>query len=93
VKLKLLRERGLPASVAPDYELDHRVALALGGNPRSLTNLELQPWDGPDGAKRKDRLERRLQQLVCAGQLALDEAQRALYFDWQAATLRYNSKN
>ena len=85
VKAKLLREQGLPASAAPDYELDHRVPLALGGHPRNLKNLMLQPWEGEAGAKKKDRLERKLQQLVCAYAVPLYEARRAIYVDWQAA--------
>lgn len=89
VKLKLLREQALPASVAIDFELDHRIPLALGGHPRNLKNLMLQPWEGKDGAKVKDRLERRLQKLVCAGQLLLDEARRAIYVDWPAAYRTY----
>lgn len=89
VKLKLLREASIPKQRAPDFELDHRVALALGGHPRSLENLALQPWEGDAGAKRKDRLERRLQELVCAGKVALDRAQQALYFDWEAAYRDY----
>ena len=89
VKLKLLKEQGLPASDAAEFELDHRVPLALGGNPRNLQNLMLQPWEGKDGAKVKDRLERRLQVLVCAGKLLLDDARRAIYFDWQGAYRTY----
>jgi hypothetical protein len=89
VKLKLLREQGRPSSAAPEFELDHRVPLALGGSPRSLANLQLQPWEGDDGAKKKDRLERRLQTLVCSGKVGLDEARRAMYFNWQAALPKY----
>ncbi len=89
VKLKLMRDSNLPADRASDFELDHRVALALGGHPRALENLSLQPWEGEAGAKRKDRLERRLQQLVCAGKVALDRAQGALYFDWEAAYVEF----
>lgn len=89
VKLKLLRERGLEASAASDFELDHRAPLALGGHPRNPQNLMLQPWEGPDGAKVKDRLERRLQQLVCSGKLLLDDARRAIYVDWKAAYRTY----
>lgn len=51
--------------------------------------MALQPWEGESGAKRKDRLERRLQQLVCAGKVALDRAQRALYFDCEASYKEY----
>lgn len=85
VKLKLMREQSVPATEATSFELDHRVPLALGGHPRNLKNLTLQHWEGEDGAKKKDRLERALQRLVCASKVLLDDARRAIYFDWQAA--------
>ena len=85
VKAKLMREQDLPASSAREYELDHRIPLALGGHPRSPDNLMLQRWDGDDGAKVKDRLERRLQQLVCSGKVLLDNARREIYVDWKGA--------
>lgn len=90
IEHKLLRDRGLPTEAAVKYELDHIVPLALGGHPRSLKNLMLQPWEGDDGAKKKDQLERRLQRLVCAGSLDLREAQAAIYFDWKAALEKYS---
>lgn len=89
VKLKLLREVALPPANASNYELDHRVPLALGGHPRALANLRLQRWEGPEGAKEKDRLEKRLQTLVCAGTVPLQEARSATYWDWPAAYRRY----
>ncbi len=63
--------------------------LGLGGHPRDLKNVELQPWEGEDGAKRKDGLERRLQRLVCAGSEPLATAQRAIYQEWKDAYRRY----
>jgi hypothetical protein len=89
VKSKLIPEAGIPQADAGLYELDHRVALAVGGHPRTLLNLKLQKWEGEDGAKRKDVLERRLQLLVCSDRLPLRDAQAAQYFDWQAAYLRF----
>lgn len=89
VKKKLLREAGIGEEHISEYELDHIVPLALGGHPRSLDNLMLQPWEGTDGAKRKDRLEVKLQCLVCAGQVPLQEAQQEIYTDWQAAYHKY----
>lgn len=91
VKRRLLREAGVDASHAGDYELDHVVPLALGGHPRSLENLRLQPWEGSAGAKRKDRIEVKMQCLVCAGRLPLASAQQAIYADWQDAEHRYAS--
>ena len=90
VKKKLMREAGLDPSLARDYELDHIIPLALGGSPRSIDNLMLQPWEGEDGAKKKDKLEVRLQKCVCAGALDLTEAQEAISADWQAASRRYS---
>lgn len=89
VKRKLLRNAGQSESATQNYELDHIVPLALGGHPRSLDNLMLQPWEGSDGAKRKDRLEVKLQCLVCTGQVPLADAQREIYRDWQGAYHRY----
>jgi hypothetical protein len=89
VKRKLLREGGIAQGSMADYELDHRVPLALGGHPRNLANLALQPWTGENGAKRKDILERRLQALVCANKVGLQAAQSAIYVNWQAAYRRY----
>jgi hypothetical protein len=85
------------------YELDHIIPLSLGGNPRKLSNLQLQPWDGEHGAWRKDRLEERLHQMVCGGRLGLHEAQACIANDWETCArffsmrtsrhLRASSKN
>jgi hypothetical protein len=92
VKAKLLRESGLDQSLMPDYELDHIIPLALGGHPRKLANLTLQPWDGEHGAKRKDLLERRLQILVCRGELNLNEAQACIAEDWEACEVQHSAR-
>ena len=89
VKQKLMRQQSIAIETVGSYELDHRIPLALGGHPRNINNLMLQPWEGEDGAKKKDRLERALQRLVCASQVMLDEARRAIFFDWQAAFQTY----
>lgn len=87
VKQRLLQEAGQPPEAAGDYELDHIVPLALGGHPSSPSNLMLQPW--PE-AKRKDRIEVKLQCLVCSGQVELGQAQREIFEDWRAAYARYS---
>lgn len=89
VKFKLMRERGLDTANASDYELDHIIPLALGGHPRNLKNLMLQPGEGEDGAKRKDRLEVKLQCLVCSGQVTLELARDGIFDNWQSAYQRY----
>ena len=89
VKRKLMREAGIDAARIGDYELDHIVPLALGGHPRKLSNLMLQPWQGEHGAKLKDGLEVRLQSLVCHGTLDLTDAQVCIARDWEACALQY----
>jgi hypothetical protein len=89
VKKKLMREAGIDAARIGDYELDHIVPLTLGGHPRKLSNLMLQPWEGEHGAKSKDILEVRLKSLVCHGKLDLTDAQVCIAQDWEACALKY----
>ncbi len=63
------------------YEIDHLVPLELGGSNRPA-NLWPQPVAD---AKRKDRVEEQLHDLVCAGRMSLDAAQRAIERDWHTA--------
>ncbi len=62
-----------------DYELDHLLPIGLGGHPRSLKNLWLQPW--PEAAT-KDRDELRLHREVCAERMTLKEAQQEILAAW-----------
>jgi hypothetical protein len=73
-----------------DYEEDHLIPLELGGAPYDVRNLWPEPRFPPDGwgAEAKDRLENRLNRMVCAGDLALDDAQRMIATDWTAAYIR-----
>jgi hypothetical protein len=92
VKKRLMVEQGLDYETSKaDYELDHVIPLALGGHPRHLNNLMLQPWEGTDGAKRKDRLEVKLQCLDCAGDIPLAVAQDAIWTDWKVAYVSYGN--
>jgi hypothetical protein len=84
VKRKLMREQGIDWADAADYELDHIVPLTLGGHPRNIHNLQLQRWDGEDGAESKDKLEVRLAHEVCHGTVSLPAAQACIWNDWQA---------
>jgi hypothetical protein len=63
------------------YEIDHLVPLELGGSNRPA-NLWPQPLAD---AKKKDRVEDRLHELVCDGEMTLDAAQRAIERDWHTA--------
>ena len=89
IKLQLLAMAGIDASHASEYELDHIIPLAVGGEPWAVENLQLQLWEGTDGAKRKDRIEKKLQCLVCTEQVTLVVAQHEIADDWQAAYHHY----
>src|SRR5882672_5186155 len=65
VKQMLMQRAKMNPALAQYYELDHIIPLSLGGHPRKLDNLELQLREGENGAKKKDRLEVKLQCLVC----------------------------
>lgn len=89
-KREVFRLAGIPAIHRPLYEVDHIVPLALGGS-NDLENLQAQPWEGPDGAHLKDRVEAWGYRQVCAGKLSLDQGQAIFRKPggWQAA-LRSN---
>ena len=89
VKQTLLTEAGRDDTEASRYRLHHIIPLALGGHPRKLENLELERRDGASSAKRKSRIEAKLQCLVCSGQVTLAEAQQEISTDWQATDSRY----
>jgi hypothetical protein len=74
-----------------NYEEDHLIPLELGGAPADPRNLWPEPHDAPGdwGSFAKDRLEYKLNQLVCRGALPLDEARTAIATDWIAAYRRY----
>jgi hypothetical protein len=74
------------------FEYDHLVSLELGGAPNDARNL----WPERDYATRrgfylnpKDRLEGKLNRLVCSGRMTLARAQRLIAGNWVAAAARY----
>ncbi len=88
IKAAMLSEAGIDKARARDFELDHIVPLALGGHPSNPSNLALQPWDGKHGAKMKDILEKRLQELVCGRQVTLIDARMCIAQDWESCASR-----
>jgi hypothetical protein len=82
IKIKLIRELEIPEELLVDFELDHRIPLALGGAPSDPRNLELQPWDE---ATEKDAVEACLSRAVCAGRITLDAARLRIWADWRHA--------
>jgi hypothetical protein len=88
---RILQRDGLPPGPHPNYEVDHRVPLCLGGSDDDA-NLWAQPRRSIEpvwNAERKDELEARLCQLVCSGQLDLGSAQREIATDWQTVYRKY----
>ena len=75
---RILSEYGLPPGPHPSVEIDHLIPLCLGGADTD-SNLWPEPRRSLEpefNAERKDDLEHRLCQLVCAGSLDARGAQR-----------------
>lgn len=81
---RIMAEYGLPAGPHPDFEVDHLIPLCLGGADADA-NLWAQPRRSLEpewNAERKDDLEHRLCELVCAGELDVGQAQAEIRDDW-----------
>jgi hypothetical protein len=74
---QVFSEYGLDGVDRSQYEVDHLIALELGGS-NELTNLWPQPRSGVDSATAKDTIENRLHDLVCNAQVSLTAAQSAI---------------
>jgi hypothetical protein len=89
VKNKVYEAYGLPGGNHTGYcdsnqgcEVDHLISIELGG-ANDLKNLWPQPYQGEAlNAHVKDQLENRLHALVCAGTLALKDAQKEISTNW-----------
>ena len=68
-QLPAYREHGSPSG----YQEDHLISLELGGNPTDPRNLWPEPY--PRAAE-VDQIENELNAQVCAGSLALADAQQ-----------------
>jgi hypothetical protein len=64
-------------------EIDHIVSLELGGS-NNVANLFPEPGSGAANYHRKDQLENRLHDMVCAGSISMRTAQRSIARDWEA---------
>lgn len=89
IKSHLLQAKGLPPHDAPDFSLERRVPVVLGGSPAARDNFELRRWGGKDGARRRARVAVKLKDAVCDGKIGLRAAQAAIVDDWQGAFKRY----
>lgn len=91
LKRRQIRELGYADRRMSAYEEDHLVPLELGGSPDDERNLWPEPRVSADGwdADRKDEVEFALNRLVCANQMSLIDAQRAIATNWIAAYRRF----
>ena len=85
---QVFAEYGLQSRGANQFEVDYLITPDLGGT-ESVRNLWPQPYSARWNAYVKDKLERKLHQLVCAGKLDLPTAQHAIAADWIGAYKRY----
>jgi hypothetical protein len=82
-KYAVEREYGLaPAHYGRTLEIDHIVSLELGGS-NSIANLYPEEANAHPGYQVKDKLENRLHDLVCAGQISLSVARHRIAADWE----------
>lgn len=88
VKSQVFDLYGIRADTPGSYNVDHLVPASLGGSNK-IENLWPQPLSGEWGYLQKNRLERRLRKMVCAGEVELKEAQEAMARDWVSAYKKY----
>jgi hypothetical protein len=88
VKREAYAEYGRSKEKGKCCEVDHLIPLELGGSNR-LKNLWPEPYDIEWNARVKDQLENRLHAMVCAGEIDLPAAQKAIATDWIAAYKQY----
>jgi hypothetical protein len=68
-----------------EAEYDHLIPLEIGGDPNDPRNLWVEPGASPNP---KDKIEQRLHDLVCRGEISLSDAQHAIATDWTTALQR-----
>lgn len=82
LKRQVYSAYGITSHRPGEYEVDHLISLELGGAD-VFENLWPESYlTSPWNAHVKDRLENELHRRVCAGDMTLDEAQRAMAGDW-----------
>jgi len=83
-----------------EYEVDHFISLALGGN-NSIQNLFPQPYEvylsvnGKNlrmGAREKDVVENNLHKKICRGEITPKQAQDIITTDWVGYYLKLKRK-
>jgi hypothetical protein len=89
LRQKVLAEYGITSAPPEDYEIDYLIAPGLGGTD-AIQNLWPEPYQASEwNAHVKDALEEQLHAMVCAHDIDLRTAQRAISSDWIAAYKLY----
>jgi hypothetical protein len=88
VKSQVFDIYGIRADAPVAYNVDHLVPSSLGGT-NSIKNLWPQPLSGEWSYVEKNKLEKRLQKLVCSGEVELKKGQEEIARDWVGAYKRY----
>ena len=85
VKKQVYRIYWITTRKPREYEIDHLISLELGGS-NSIRNLWPESFiTQPLNAHVKDKLENKLHDLICSGQLPVEQAQQEIAQDWIAA--------
>lgn len=85
---RVLARYGVGRGNPQDFEVDYLITRDLGGADTER-NMWPQSYSARWNAKMKDRLEQKLHDLVCAGNMDLATAQREIATDWVSAYKRY----
>jgi len=88
LKAQQIIDYGYADTNMSNYEEDHLISLELGGSPTDTKNLWPEPYNIPNGARVKDRLENLLHKMVCNGTITLATAQQEIATNWY---LYYNN--
>ena len=83
VKDKVYAEYGITSHEPGQYEVDHLVALELGGS-NAIANLWPEPAEPRPGFHEKDKVEDYLHTQLCDGKLSLQQVQVQIASDWVA---------
>jgi hypothetical protein len=82
LKAQQIIDYGYADTNMSDYEEDHLISLEIGGSPTDPKNLWPEPYNIPNGARVKDKLENLLHKMVCEGSITLVEAQKEIATNW-----------
>jgi hypothetical protein len=78
---QVFAEYGVTRHTSATYEVDHVVALEIGGS-NDISNLYPESAAGPLGYHVKDETENAAHDAVCSGRITLGYAQQQMATDW-----------